>query len=271
MKYIFTFLFVLLLILIFYPNDYVEIDTTIYVENNRHYNIYNRYNVHTDPNTTAVINVSRSGGVHTGEWIMPLRNDEGMIITSLIGYRMLRGGPAKYHRGFDFSNGKSGSDILSIGDGVVVDIKPNPNNSSGFGICLTVRYYSSDIENFCVIYAHLESYDESLVNGSAVTKGQVIGKVGNTGESTGAHLHWQLFYGVKYSDLTNSFNPFQVLYPVENSAKAIEEAFGIPFRSPENLTSERAFYAAHAANPQRYAEHYRENQQLGMLLDDFFR
>jgi len=217
------------------------------------------------------VNTNRPGGVHTGAWLMPVRNDKGFIFTSLIGYRMLRGSPVRYHRGFDLSNGSSGSDVLSIGDGVVVDLKPNPNNSSGFGICLTVRYYSSEIGNFCVIYAHLESYDTSLENGSVVEKGQVIGQVGNTGESTGPHLHWQLFYGVRYSDLLNSFNPFQVLYPVENNAKAIEEAFGIPFRRPEDLTSERAFYAAHAANPQRYAEHYRENQQLGMLFEDFFR
>jgi len=202
---------------------------------------------------------------------MPVRDDEDFYISSLIGYRILSGTTPKYHRGFDFSNGKYDSDVLSIGAGSVVDIKPNPNNSSGFGICLTVRYRSSKIGNFCVIYAHLNSYDTKLELGSPVTKGQVIGKIGSTGESTGPHLHWQMFYGVKYSDLYNSFNPFQVLYPVENSAKAINAAYGIKFYASERYNSEKRFYAAFEANKTKYQDLYDENMRLGVLFADFFK
>jgi murein DD-endopeptidase MepM/ murein hydrolase activator NlpD len=268
MKYIIPSLLALLLILIFYPNDYDEVDTNIYIGNSRYYNIYDRQSVYSGPDTVAA-NGSGTHVTDTGEWVMPVNDGEGFYISSLIGYRKLSGYPVQYHRGFDLSNGRSGSSVLSIGNGSVVDIKPDPWNSSGYGIVVTIRYHSDTIGNFCVIYAHMESYDTSLSVGSAVQKGQAIGKVGNTGQSYGAHLHWQCFYGVKYTDLNNSFNPFQVLYPVENKAKDIREKYGLQFYAPGGYAAENAFYA-YAANRTQYAEHYKENQRLGMLLEDFF-
>ena len=275
MKYILPCLLVLLLILIFYPNDYDEVDTTIYIGNNKYYAVNDRHSIYYDPGTVAVNSGGKTGNYSvrdTGEWIMPVNNDEDFYITSLIGYRILRGITPKYHRGFDISNGKYGSDVLSIGAGSVVDVKPDPNNSSNYGICLTIRYHSESIGNFCVIYSHLDSYDKELSIGSAVLKGQVIGQVGNTGESTGPHLHWQLFYGVKYADLNNSFNPFQVLYPVENTAGSITAAYGMKFNDiSSGYNSEKRFYASYEADKSRHQSLYDENERLGVLFHDFFK
>lgn len=274
MKYIIPSLLVLFLILIFYPKDYDEVNSTIYIDTNKHYNLYDRQRVYSDSDTTAIqTNSGRTpnyGGEETGGWVMPVSSSEGFHITSLIGYRLLSGTTPKYHRGFDFSNGKSGSAVVSIGDGSIVDIKSNPNNSSGFGICVTVRYHSSNIGNFCVIYAHLGSYDTSISVGSAVKKGQEIGKVGNSGMSTDPHLHWQAFYGVKYGDLNNSFNPFQVLYPVDNKTAAITQKYGVIFYEPAEYVAENAFYSEYAKNKTKYANFYKENQKLGVLPEDFF-
>lgn len=275
MKYIIPCLIVLMLVLIFYPNDYDEVETTIYIGNNKYYAVYDRQSVYSGPDTAAMQGNSGKtqnyGGRDMGEWIMPINSNENFYVSSLIGYRILSGNTPKYHRGLDLSNGKNGSAVLSIGDGSVVDIKPSADNSSGFGICVTIRYHSSKIGNFCAIYAHLDSYDSTLTVGSFVKKGQEIGKVGNTGGSTGPHLHWQLFYGTKYTDLYSSFNPFQVLYPVENKAKAISDAYGLMFYEPDNYEAEKAFYAAYSENSNRYSEQYKENQWLGMLLDEFFK
>jgi|GEM_PF-3398462 len=274
MKYIIPCLLALFIILIFYPNDYDEVDSTIYIGNNKYYAVYDRQSAFSGPDTAAVpVNADRSNnysGKDTGEWIMPVNSSEGFYISSLIGYRILDGGSPKYHRGFDIANGKIGSAVLSIGDGSVVDIKSNPNNNSGYGICLTVRYHSAEIGNFCVIYAHLNSYDTSLAVGSAVKKGQEIGQIGRTGNITGAHLHWQCFYGVKYADLFNSFNPFQVLYYVENKATAITKEYGLVFYEPDGYKAENAFYAEYASNRTQYNDYYKENQRLGVLPEIFF-
>lgn len=273
-KYFIPSLIVILLILIFYPNDYDEVDSTIYIGNNKYYVVYDRQSVYLGPDTAAVpVSPGKTpnyGGGYSGEWIMPVNSNEGFYVTSLIGYRVLSGTTPKYHRGFDLSNGRSGSAVVSIGDGSIVDIKPSPSNSSGFGICVTVRYHSSTIGSFCVIYAHLSSYENSLSVGRVVKKGQEIGKVGNTGGSSGPHLHWQAFHGVKYTDLNNSFNPFQVLYPVENNTSAIAQKYGIMFYEPSGYVAENAFYSEYAKNKTKYADFYKENQKLGVLHEDFF-
>jgi murein DD-endopeptidase MepM/ murein hydrolase activator NlpD len=48
---------------------------------------------------------------------------------------------------------------------------------------------------FSTAYAHLSRYAAGLRKGSRVKQGQVIAYVGNTGRSTGAHLHFELIRG----------------------------------------------------------------------------
>ena len=50
-------------------------------------------------------------------------------------------------------------------------------------------------------YAHLSSIN--VHKGQNVKKGQIIGRVGSTGRSTGAHLHFGLIKGKKYINPTN--------------------------------------------------------------------
>jgi murein DD-endopeptidase MepM/ murein hydrolase activator NlpD len=87
----------------------------------------------------------------------------------------------KFHEGLDFS-APTGSDIYATGDGVVV----RAEYSGGSGKMVLVDHGFG----YKTLYAHMSSI--SVVAGSEVKRGQVIGAVGNTGDSTGPHLHYEV-------------------------------------------------------------------------------
>lgn len=97
-------------------------------------------------------------------------------ISSRFGYR--RG---RIHAGTDFS-APIGTPIYASSDGKVL----HSAYSGGYGQLITIQHGEGVITR----YAHCSRL---LVRaGQAVKKGQLIGKVGNTGHSTGPHLHYEL-------------------------------------------------------------------------------
>ena len=98
------------------------------------------------------------------------------LITSAYGPRWNR-----THKGVDI-DAERGEDILAAADGVVV--KAGVGN--GYG--KMVRIQHSD--GFSTLYAHLRKI--KVKAGQKVRKGDVIGKAGNTGTSSGVHLHFEI-------------------------------------------------------------------------------
>ena len=97
-----------------------------------------------------------------------------------------------YHTGVDFAV-PSGTCILAVTDGVVT--KANWGKSYGVQIVQEVSFHSK--KQYC-IYAHLS---KSLVKaGDKVVKGQHIGESGNTGNSTGPHLHFEVRDNIRWSN-----------------------------------------------------------------------
>lgn len=95
--------------------------------------------------------------------------------------------------------------IVSHTAGVVIKIMTGQKNMStdpeGFGYGNYVIVSHSN--GYATLYAHLSSISVSL--GQTVSKGQVIGKMGNTGNSYGAHLHFELRkYSVDPRNLPNN-------------------------------------------------------------------
>ena len=94
------------------------------------------------------------------------------------------------HRGTDFA-APNGTPIYAIADGVIS--AAGPVNS--YGNCVQISHGTADDgRNYATLYAHMSSFTVS--EGQTVTKGQVIGYVGNTGDVVGAnggyHLHLEL-------------------------------------------------------------------------------
>lgn len=90
-------------------------------------------------------------------------------------------GRKKLHHGIDFSLPR-GSDVLSTGAGEVISVR----RSRTYGVVIDIRHTNEVITR----YAHLS---KALVSkGQTVYRGQRIALVGNTGRSTGPHLHYEV-------------------------------------------------------------------------------
>lgn len=93
---------------------------------------------------------------------------------------------SKPHGGTDFAAPK-GTPIYAAESGIVVIAK----YSSSYGNYVTINHGTgSDGNSYATLYAHMTSYTVSV--GQAVNRGDVIGYVGSTGNSTGNHLHLEL-------------------------------------------------------------------------------
>ncbi|TYR80106.1 peptidoglycan DD-metalloendopeptidase family protein [Priestia megaterium] len=106
-------------------------------------------------------------------------------VTSRYGYRPTFG---RTHYGIDIGKRGANVPIVAAADGIVM----RAYYSSSFGNVVYVRHNING-QTFVTIYAHLESFKVS--SGQTVTKGQQLGYMGNTGRSTGAHLHFELHKG----------------------------------------------------------------------------
>ena len=103
-------------------------------------------------------------------------------------------GGSNNHRGLDLvGKGYTLDDIVSYADGNVLMSVTGYGNGQGEGV--NWRYgnfvkIQHDDGTVC-LYAHMEY--TSVRVGQRVSKGQVIGRMGNSGNSSGGHLHWEFW------------------------------------------------------------------------------
>src|SRR5690606_30530560 len=87
----------------------------------------------------------------------------------------------RLHAGTDFAVG-TGTPLVAPADGVV----SKAGWGGGFGNVIFISHYING-QSYTTVMAHLSSI--SVSEGQAVSQGQTIGATGNTGASTGPHLH----------------------------------------------------------------------------------
>lgn len=90
-------------------------------------------------------------------------------------------GTARFHAGMDFA-AQTGTPVYATGDGTVT----LADWQQGYGKCIIIDHGYG----FQTVYAHLNDY--KVRQGQKVTRGERIGDVGNTGKSTGSHLHYEV-------------------------------------------------------------------------------
>ena len=134
--------------------------------------------------------------------IQPIPNKKLRRIASGFGYRV---DPIyktrKMHKGIDFT-APTGTKIYATGDAVVQKVE---NRRWGYGKHIVLNHGYG----YTTLYGHMSRTNVKV--GQKVKRGQLIGLVGSTGKSTGAHLHYEVRkngnavnpVGYFYNDLTS--------------------------------------------------------------------
>ena len=94
------------------------------------------------------------------------------------------------HTGIDISTNRIGDTVLATADGKVIDI----HYDSSLGNSITIQHS----HGFTTRYGHLRSF--AVKKGQRVSQGDVIGYLGNTGKTTGPHLHYEVYLGTSLID-----------------------------------------------------------------------
>jgi murein DD-endopeptidase MepM/ murein hydrolase activator NlpD len=150
---------------------------------------------------------ANKGGGSTSSYIPPVSNGTWTspasgTYTSSFGWRTHPiYGTKKQHRGADIAN-SIGTPVVAAGNGIVSHA--GPMGTYGNVIMIT---HSVNGQIFTTVYAHLSSVGVSP--GQSVSKGQSIGKLGNTGASTGPHLHFEMHVGNWSASGPSAVNPLR--------------------------------------------------------------
>ncbi|AWN41267.1 M23 family metallopeptidase [Methylobacterium durans] len=100
-------------------------------------------------------------------------------------------GYAKLHTGVDWAN-PIGTPIVAAGNGTVIKAEWD----SGYGRRVEIQH----INGYVTTYNHMSRFGRGISAGAKVRQGQVIGYVGSTGLSTGAHLHYEVVINGHFVD-----------------------------------------------------------------------
>lgn len=130
--------------------------------------------------------------IYKGKLPMPIENF--IQVTSKFGYRnpvynsqgvQISGG--KLHSGIDLC-GSLGSNIMAVKEGEII----HAGWQDGYGNCVEIKHIDEQGNSFYSFYAHMRDNSIRVQKGQSVITGQVIGTQGNTGNSTGEHLHFEI-------------------------------------------------------------------------------
>lgn len=107
------------------------------------------------------------------------------------------------HKGIDLAAPED-TPVLAAGDGVISFM----DDEEGYGELIIIEHENG----YQTRYGHLEDYADDLEVGSPVRQGQLIGYVGETGITSGPHLHFEIrINGVAHNPLTVSLPPGEAI------------------------------------------------------------
>ena len=113
-----------------------------------------------------------------------LRSGFGSRYHPILGY-------TRPHTGVDWAN-RIGTPIVAAGNGTILKAEWD----SGYGRRIELQHTNG----YVTAYSHMSAFGKGISPGTRVKQGQVIGYVGNTGLSTGPHLHYEVIINGSFVD-----------------------------------------------------------------------
>jgi murein DD-endopeptidase MepM/ murein hydrolase activator NlpD len=113
-----------------------------------------------------------------------MRSNFGVRRHPILGYM-------KMHTGVDWA-ASHGTPIFASGNGVI----EKAGWESGYGKYIRIRHANG----YETAYGHMTAFARGMEEGTRVRQGQIIGFVGSTGLSTGAHLHYEILVNGRFVD-----------------------------------------------------------------------
>jgi murein DD-endopeptidase MepM/ murein hydrolase activator NlpD len=150
----------------------------------------------------------RTRPVTSWKWV---RNRRGKKV------RVPRTYGSAFHKGVDIGGrGRTGAGIVAAADGIV---KVRKLSDGGYGMSVYIDHGNG----IRTQYSHLKSIDPSIRIGTRVKRGQIIGRMGSTGNSSGPHLHFGLWKEMRPGQFA-SINPKASMLIDMNSPAAFNKS-----------------------------------------------
>jgi murein DD-endopeptidase MepM/ murein hydrolase activator NlpD len=116
---------------------------------------------------------------------------EGNITSGFGGRNHPLLGYSKMHTGVDWAS-STGTAIFAAGNGIIDKV----GWEGGYGKYIRIRHANG----YETAYGHMSAFARGMEQGKKIRQGQVIGYVGSTGLSTGAHLHYEILINGRFVD-----------------------------------------------------------------------
>jgi murein DD-endopeptidase MepM/ murein hydrolase activator NlpD len=129
-------------------------------------------------------------------------NPENVFIMPAAGKLTSGYGPrwGRLHAGIDIADESPDAIVVAAASGTVI----RSYYSATYGNCVLITH-KIDGMTFTTLYAHLEK--STVTTGQSISKGEMLGYMGNTGDSRGKHLHFEIHEGQWNYEKSNSVNP----------------------------------------------------------------
>lgn len=155
-------------------------------------------------------------------------------LSSGFGWRGSDTGGGRAHTGLDLAHA-SGGYVYAAGDGRIASV----GWRNGYGLVLEIDHGAG----VRTLYAHLNEVDPALRQGARVVQGQPVARMGNTGNATGVHLHYEVIVdGLQVDPLTYG-GPAQIYV----TTPVVSQAGNVPLCDPNAAYDPRAPCEAEAA------------------------
>ena len=148
----------------------------------------------------GIIDYYDANGENSKKFLMrkPVRGNS-VRLTSGFGFRrhpVLR--QRRMHTGIDYA-GPRGTPILAAGKGIIDEAR----RRGSYGNYIRIKHANG----YMSAYAHLHRFGKGITKGVKVRQGQIIGYLGNTGLSSGPHLHYEVLVNQRF------VNPLKIKVP----------------------------------------------------------